>query len=643
MKTTKGFTLIELLAIIVLLGLITLIITPKITSVLKKQKMNIFKDSVEGMVKAVKEDAVNSAGFNSTTSVSNYRAYTYEDGELYLSVDGKQSTEKTIKVSGKIENGQGNIVVTDNSDIVLAIYNDKFCAKKSAEDQNITVEDFSGSCVNDEMDIPEVPSCYTYSDNGDNTVTITGYDYTNSACSKDLVIPNRINGKKVSKLAPFAFVNAEVKIVEYLENDINGNSYSYDEYLANFPSDKEAKYIITLNATAVTGKICYTDSMGEVSVPVDINYVHTSGDGYYGCHFQIPRSPNDGIVNNYKFNSIDFSHATALTKIPIGLIAFSTVKSVNIGDYITEIDTMAFSKNFITNLIIPKSVTTINSFAFQENQINNVNFSNSLNLKTIKDGAFCQNNISTVNIQNLSNLEFIGGGWWGSFEDNSITSVTLKNLPNLTALGDLKEEYGPFNYNSVNTVVLDNLPKLELIGNNSFAGNNIDTIDIPASVKIIGNNAFEENSLTDLVLSNNITSIGSNAFSENSLSSIKFSNSMTSISDGAFNKNALTSLTIPSNITSIGSNAFSENSLTSVVIPNTVISIGNEAFYKNVIASIAIPNSVTSIGISAFQYNNIIQGNATIDNTTAGVTIGATAFDNNGSDKLTIITPVFLR
>jgi len=730
MKNNKGFTLIELVAVIILVGLIALIITPKITKVLKTQKMNIFKESVEGIVKAVKEDAVNNASFNSTTT-SNYRAYIYDGTGLYLTVAGNKAADADIKISGNIDNGQGTVVVTKDSDVVLAVYNDKFCAKKNADDTSITVENYSGTCVNDEIDIPEATSCFIYENNPDNTLTITGYNYNDTSCSKDLVIPNRINGKLVSKLASFAFVDAEVKIVDYSENDENGKIHYYTEYASNFHDDKEVVDVATFNAADITGKRCFTDTDENTSVSVDVNYVHTAGDGYYGCSFQMPGGPDSGMLNNYKFTSIDFSHATALTKIPFGLIPFSSVGSVSIGDYITEIGTMAFTKNYINSLAIPKNIITISDFAFQENQINNVDFTNAQNLKTIKTGAFCENNINSVNIHDLNNLESIGGGWWGAFEENQITSVTLKNLPSLTNIGNIEDEYGPFNYNNISTLVLDNIPNLKVFGGQAFYSNNLSAVTLPSTITTLGPSAFADNSLTAIVMPNSLTTIGDNAFSENNISSITFPNNITSLGDGvfsqnaltsitipstittlgdgafadnslteivipdsvttigeyafsensiasvtfsnaitsigagvfyknaltsltipstittigdkAFSENALTSLTIPNTVTSIGPNAFSKNAITSVTIPTSVTSIGDSAFYQNQLSSIAIPNNVTNIGISAFQYNNILQGSATIDNASANVTLGANAFINNGADRLTVITPVFLR
>jgi|GEM_PF-849223 len=706
MKDNKGFTLIELIAVIILVGLIALIITPKITKVLKTQKMNIFKESVEGIVKSVKEDAVNNAGFNSTTT-SNYRAYIYDGTGLYLTVAGNKAADADIKISGKIDNGQGTVVVTKNSEVVLAIYNDKFCAKKNADDTSITVEEYSGTCVNDEIDIPEATSCFTYQTNPDNTLTITGYDYNNATCSKDLVIPNRINGKIVSKLADLAFVDAPVKIVLYSEKDEYGNTRFYEEYAANVPTDKEKLYLMTANTNNITAKTCYTDTDENNSVSVDINYIHTPGDGYYGCSFEMSHTPDSDVINNYKFNSIDFSRATALTKIPFGLIPFSSVGSVNIGDYITEIGAMAFTKNYIKSLSIPKNIIDINYFAFQLNQIDNVDFTNAQNLKSIKSGAFFENSMNSVNIHDLNNLESIGGNYLGAFEENQLTSVTLKNLPKLTNIGDLEDESGAFSDNNISALVFDNVPNLKVLGGRAFCYNNLSTVALPSTITTLGYRAFAHNNLTEILMPDNLTTIGDYAFGYNNISTVTFPNNITSLGIGifshnaftnliipdtittigdyafsynnistvtfptnitslgigalsyntltsitipnsitiigqeTFSNNALTSLTIPNSVISIGPNAFSSNALTSVTIPSSVTSIGYNAFYQNQLSSVAIPNSVTNIGYSAFQYNNILQGSATIDNSAANVTLGANVFDNNGADRLTIITPVF--
>ena len=53
MKKNKGFTLIELLAVLVILSIIALIITPIVTNLIKDAREKAAKDAMEGLVDAV--------------------------------------------------------------------------------------------------------------------------------------------------------------------------------------------------------------------------------------------------------------------------------------------------------------------------------------------------------------------------------------------------------------------------------------------------------------------------------------------------------------------------------------------------------------------------------------------------------------
>lgn len=511
MKNKRGFTLIELLAIIVLIGLIALVITPKITTTLTKQEMKSFKSSVEGIVKAVKQDVINNASFNSSTS--NYRAYTYGEDGLYLTITGNQAVESSINVSGNIKNGSGTVVATNSSDIILAVHNDKFCAKKNADDTNIIVEDYTGTCVNDEISIPEVTSCYLYDTNPDDTLTITGYKYADSTCSKDLIIPNKINGKKVTKISDFAFVEAEATIAGYVEYDAEGNDYWYDEFFENIPENKEIVWIEITELTNITGKYCFTDINRENEVDVGLDYIRTEGDGYYGCYYDYASMLDLG-KNKYNIQSIDFSNATGLTEIPFALALSSTISSINIGTYINKINAFAFLDNFISSLSIPANIVSIGTYAFYENNINNLDLSSATSLKAINEGVFAENMLNNLTIRNLNNLESISGGEWGAFEENLLTSVTLENLPNLTNIGNLDDPYGPFNYNSITSLTLSNLPNLNTIGAWAFYDNKIASLNLVNSLASIGEGAFGANNLTTVTIPANVTLMADLAFAK---------------------------------------------------------------------------------------------------------------------------------
>jgi len=198
-----------------------------------------------------------------------------------------------------------------------------------------------------------------------------------------------------------------------------------------------------------------------------------------------------------------------------------------------------------------------------------------------------------------------------------------------------------FQWNPLTSVVIPD--SVTSIGYRAFYNNQLTSVTIGNSVTSIGAYAFGDNQLTSVVIPNSVTSIEEDSFESNQLTNVTIGTSVTSIGYGAFNNNQLTSVTIPNSVTSIGNYAFSTNQLTSVTIGNSVTSIGEWAFYSNQLTSVEIPNSVTSIGYGAFYYNYITQGNAKIDNTSGAVTIDHYAFDMNGSNRNTTITPTYLR
>lgn len=140
------------------------------------------------------------------------------------------------------------------------------------------------------------------------------------------------------------------------------------------------------------------------------------------------------------------------------------------------------------------------------------------------------------------------------------------------------------------------------IGQRSFYGCSITSVEIPNSVTKIGDMAFIWcDDMTSVIIPNSITEIGRSAFFGcTGLTSLTIPSSVTEIGNSAFRQcSGLTSVTILNS--KIGELAFYNcGSLTSVTISNSVTEISNSAFFNCGLTSVTIPNSVKKIGDSAF-------------------------------------------
>ena len=165
--------------------------------------------------------------------------------------------------------------------------------------------------------------------------------------------------------------------------------------------------------------------------------------------------------------------------------------------------------NFLTNIIIPESVTNIGEHAFS-----------------------CCNSLISITIP------------------SSVIAIGMNPFRGCHA--DLKNESKAFIYE--HNVLFDR-DKTAIISYRAKEANYV----IPDSVISIGGFAFSEcNSLTSIIIPDSVTSIGYSTFSEcKSLTNINIPDSVTSIGDFAFSGcDSLTSINIPNGVTNIGQGAF---------------------------------------------------------------------------------------
>ena len=118
----KGFTLVELIAVIVILSIIALISTPAVLSVIEETKINNYRNSMYGLLRAVEED--HTASGVMTTE--------------YIIVDGV--VEPNIDFTGDLSGSNGTITYDENEKTTLTIDNGTYCATKAPEKKQITVK-----------------------------------------------------------------------------------------------------------------------------------------------------------------------------------------------------------------------------------------------------------------------------------------------------------------------------------------------------------------------------------------------------------------------------------------------------------------------------------------------------------------------
>ncbi len=313
----------------------------------------------------------------------------------------------------------------------------------------------------------------------------------------------------------------------------------------------------------------------------------------------------------------------------------------SIGEWMSTEGVIYKSRNNVTSVIIPNTVTSIGRYAFCDcTNLTSVTVPNSV--RRIEQGAF-QNCRNLTNIIIPNTVTYVG---WEAFYKVPIVVLNSDS----TRLLHVPDTYTSYTIPST----------VKIIGVSAFSGcSSLTSILIPSSVEEIGYDAFNKVSIvvlnsdntillhvpetyTSYTIPSTITSIGDWAFEScTSLTSVTIPNSVTSIGMRAFiGCSGLTSITIPDSVVDIGYYAFRgvpvavfnndntkliyvPDTYTTYTIPNTVITIGQEAFYGCIeLTSVTIPNSVTSIGDFAF-WECIELTSVIIPNSVTSIGIGA--------------------
>ena len=246
---------------------------------------------------------------------------------------------------------------------------------------------------------------------------------------------------------------------------------------------------------------------------------------------------------------------------------------------LTTLGSWAFPQNKISNVImIPKNLKVIQEFTFWSNIISGVTFEEGSQLKSIGKRAFQANrdsngatitgslnippsvesigsmafkealkNIDELNFGENSQLKTISNA---AFASSHIKKVTIPK--SVTTMERNMSQGAAFESAGIEELIFEEGSQLETIDNAVFSQNSISKVVIPKSVKTINSRAFYLNRISSLTFEegSQLTTIGDEAFNNNSLTNDglgKLPSTLTTLATNAFISNpSLTKITLTS-------------------------------------------------------------------------------------------------
>jgi prepilin-type N-terminal cleavage/methylation domain len=127
----NGFTLIELLGVLIILAILALITIPLVTNSLQKAEKESFKNSIEGIIRTMKN---NSDEYNYEEKI-----YLLENGVL-TTTDG-DGVKVKVKTNGGAEEN-GSFIIDEDGIIKGSANNGQWCAKKTKETDQLQITDY---------------------------------------------------------------------------------------------------------------------------------------------------------------------------------------------------------------------------------------------------------------------------------------------------------------------------------------------------------------------------------------------------------------------------------------------------------------------------------------------------------------------
>lgn len=427
MRNTKGFTLIELLAIIAIISILFMLLIPKISGAIQKAKVsgiqvdlrefeigmrsfliannneipeeltNELLDLLNSQFPAKNgfnyhADHSNGASFNVTSIQKNPFGERYEllffDDAIVIQT---RTSKKDIKRYG--------VQLYVHDDEVNSFYAGFNKAPSFPADSNladhITIH-YSGD--------------YGYSYLSKGEIFISSYKGT----AKDIVIPEKIDGKTVVGIGHFAFYNKQLtsvvlpptirSIFEHAFANNNLTSINLTDSIENihfsaFMLNKLTTLTLPSNLRIIHGLAFAGNNLTSVVIPPNVTEIGNKA-------FRVNKNLKQVTFNN------------SVVSIGDSAFEFTAIESIDLPYSLRSIGELSFSSTNLKNIRIPGSLKVVGPSAFSNGQLSSVLIEEGV--EEIKNNAFSRNKITTLTLPNtLRSIEN------AAFFSNELTTLTL--------------------------------------------------------------------------------------------------------------------------------------------------------------------------------------------------------------------------
>ena len=437
---------------------------------------------------------------------------------------------------------------------------------------------------------------FTYSNNSDGTVTITGFSSAYPGTPTDIKFPTKNKeGKTITAIGEAAFNGKQITSLV-------------------FPSG-----INVLNVRAFTNcekleKIKFSSTLSNICT--DSSY---SRQTFYGCaniteivitQTQANMSMTSVLPYSYnKVNKVTFEgEITSFGKSMLN--SFSALESITIPQTVTTIGEASLRSTGLREINIPAKVTSIGDYAFYDcKNLAKITFAKNgkSSLESIGESAFCNVPITELNFpEGLQTLAMRAFANCTSIQkikfpsslvsinaDSSYSRQTFYGCSNITEIVITQTQANmvmssvlPHSYNKVNKVTFEG--EITSFGKSMLSSfSEIKSITIPQTVTTIGEASLRSTGLREISIPAKVTSIGNYAFYDcKSLEKVNFAPNGESlleyIGDSAFHAVAITELNFPEGLKILDKRAFANcTNLQKVNFSSSLVNINTDSSYSN--------------------------------------------------------------